>query len=100
MTSEHYSGSLVHTRQTSAQPGYKRCPVCERDIKNQGFGGHMWGVHGVKVGQKAQVADLHQRIAKLEDIWDGKVKAIKVNLFHFAGYRVLVIPDPDQEKQS
>lgn len=99
MTMRPCPASGANIRQTSLEAGYKRCPLCERDIKKQGFGGHMWGVHGVKTGQKAQLADLQQRLNQEEDRWN-KVKALKVNLFHFAGYRVLVIPEPDQEKQS
>ena len=41
----------------------KTCPICGKKIKSQGYGGHMWGVHGVKVGETAQIKE---RLDKLE----------------------------------
>ena len=45
----------------------KICPLCEKDLPAQGFGGHMWGVHGVKIGDRAKLSDVQKRVAKLED---------------------------------
>jgi hypothetical protein len=84
-----------------ASHGYKRCPVCGREIKAQGFGGHMWGVHGIKVGRKAELADLQQRIEKYETylskvmFWDGESIGLP-------GYQFLVVPisSKQQTKQG
>ena len=43
------------------------CPLCQRELTKQGFGGHMWGTHGVKIGEHAKLADVGTRVVKLED---------------------------------
>lgn len=48
--------------------GFKQCSLCDKLVKNQGLGGHMWGVHSVKVGPKARMADMQQRLEKVEDV--------------------------------
>ena len=35
--------------------GYKACPECAKLLKLQGYGGHMYGVHGIRVGDKARL---------------------------------------------
>jgi len=39
--------------------GYKECPECGKLLQLQGFGGHMWGVHGIRVGDKARLNELY-----------------------------------------
>ena len=45
----------------------KKCPICGRVISSQGYGGHMWGVHGVKVGEKANIEERLNRIEQKVD---------------------------------
>jgi len=40
--------------------GYKECPECGKLLKLQGFGGHMWGVHGIRVGDKARLNKVYE----------------------------------------
>jgi hypothetical protein len=32
------------------------CPKCGKRVQSIGLGGHMWGAHAIKVGQKAAMA--------------------------------------------
>jgi len=45
----------------------KACPLCNREFSAQGLGGHMWAMHGVKVGDRARLEDVNKRVIKLED---------------------------------
>jgi hypothetical protein len=45
----------------------KQCPLCNREFSAQGLGGHMWSMHGVKVGDRARLEDVNKRVIKLED---------------------------------
>ena len=40
--------------------GYKKCPECGVLLKARGYGGHMYGIHGIRVGDKA----------RLQKLWD------------------------------
>ena len=40
--------------------GYKECPECGKHLQLQGFGGHMWGVHGIRVGDKARLNKVYE----------------------------------------
>lgn len=99
--SQHGSGHYVptpctarqkQTEEQDAPQGYKRCPICDKLLLSRGFGGHMHGIHGVRIGEKARLADLQQRLEQSEAMWQ-RVRLIRPNLFHFDGYQVLVIPD-------
>jgi len=35
--------------------GYKKCPECAKLLQLRGYGGHMWGVHGIRVGDRARL---------------------------------------------
>jgi hypothetical protein len=81
-------------RDTSAKVvTYKTCRVCGKELKTQGYGGHMASVHGVKTGAKAELADLRQRVEASDSLLYERVKTLKVNLAVFDGWRVLVVPD-------
>ena len=82
-----------------APQGYKRCPLCDKLVHSRGFGGHMHGIHGVRIGEKARLADLQQRLEKHDAMWE-RVRLMRPNLFHFQGYQVLVIPDESKEVQG
>ena len=79
--------------------GYKECPICHKLVKAQGFGGHMHGVHSVKVGQKARLADLQQRLERYDDLlgkvlfWDSQV------LGFMPGYKLLAIKTSDSAEK-
>ena len=45
----------------------KQCPLCDRVLTNQGFGGHMWAAHGIRVGEHAKLEDVQKRVVRLED---------------------------------
>jgi DNA repair exonuclease SbcCD ATPase subunit len=51
----------------------KLCPLCNRELTNQGFGGHMWAAHGVRIGEHAKLEDVNKRLVKLEDELSAKV---------------------------
>jgi hypothetical protein len=80
-----------------APQGYKTCPICGRHIKAQGFGGHMWGVHGIKVGRKAELADLQQRLDRYE-AWLPNVRLMDGSHIGLPSYDVLVIPKAQLEQ--
>ena len=44
----------------SVPQGYKKCPECGKLLKLQGYGGHMWGVHGIRVGDKARLNKVYE----------------------------------------
>ena len=52
----------ICTSKTSHSPpvphGYKECPECGKLLQLQGYGGHMWGIHGIRVGDKARLNKL------------------------------------------
>ena len=52
-------GFKICTAGTPVPQGYKRCAECGKLLKLQGFGGHMWGVHGIRVGDKARLNELY-----------------------------------------
>jgi hypothetical protein len=86
-------------RDTSAKVvTYKTCPVCRKELKTQGYGGHMASVHGVKTGTKAELADLRQRMAASEATLYERVKILRVNLNCFDGWGVLVVPLDEGKK--
>lgn len=82
----------VTPQEQSAPEGYKRCPICDKLVRSRGFGGHMHGIHGVRIGEKARLADLQQRLERSEAMWE-RVRLIRPSLYHFEGFQVLVIPD-------
>ena len=55
----------------------KKCPLCDRDLTPQGFGGHMWGVHGIRTGEHAKLADVNKRVARLEETVPGSVAKLQ-----------------------
>ena len=40
--------------------GYKKCPECGVLLKNRGYGGHMYGIHGIRVGDKARLNKVYE----------------------------------------
>ena len=40
---------------TPVPHGYKECPECGKLLKLRGYGGHMYGVHGIRTGDKARL---------------------------------------------
>jgi hypothetical protein len=77
---------------------YKTCPVCHKELKTQGYGGHMASVHGVKTGTKAELADLRQRMEASEATLYSRIKLKRVNLAVFDGYWVCVVPVDEGKK--
>jgi len=55
----------------------KVCPICEKKLTAQGWGGHMWGVHGMKTGEHAKLADVQKRMARLEETVPGSVAKLE-----------------------
>jgi DNA repair exonuclease SbcCD ATPase subunit len=58
----------------------KLCPLCNRELTNQGFGGHMWAAHGVRIGEHAKLEDVNKRVIKLEDELSAKVAKLSDDL--------------------
>jgi len=58
----------------------KRCPLCDRVLTNQGFGGHMWAAHGIRVGEHAKLEDVQKRVVKLEDSLPARVAKLEEEL--------------------
>lgn len=44
----------------------KKCNICGKAVEAQGLGGHLWGVHGVRVGTKYEIEELKKRIQELK----------------------------------
>ena len=50
----------ICTVTTPVPYGYKKCPECGVLLKNRGYGGHMYGVHGIRVGDKARLNKVYE----------------------------------------
>ena len=49
------------------KPGYKICPECGESVKAQGYGGHLFLKHDIKIGMANKLNELQSRIDKLEN---------------------------------
>lgn len=51
------------------------CKICGKTFDKQGYGGHMWGVHNVRVGLKAYAQEAADRFHKIVPMLDDIQKA-------------------------
>lgn len=62
-----------------------KCPKCGKEMIDKGLGGHLFGVHMIRVGEKAELAtlrdvkpkyeerikELESRLGNVRDMWNG-----------------------------
>jgi len=48
------------------RPRYRKCEICGKEVKSQGYGGHLFLEHGKKTGVVASVEEVQERLSKLE----------------------------------
>ena len=53
--------------------GKVRCQLCGKEVEPRGLGGHIWGVHGIRVGSKEEIKRLITRLS-MADIRFAKIK--------------------------
>lgn len=49
------------------KPGYKICPECGERVKAQGYGGHLFLKHDIKIGMTNKLNELQNRLDELEN---------------------------------
>ena len=61
------SATYAFTPFTEVCRSMKECPICNKQVDERGFGGHMFGVHGIRIGTRATIEDLQKRLEKTEE---------------------------------
>lgn len=54
----------------------KKCNICGKEVEAQGLGGHIWGIHGIRVGTRYEIEELKKKIKELEKYIDRRIENI------------------------
>lgn len=54
-----------------------KCPICNKEVDSQGYGGHLFIAHQKKVGIRAEIEELKRKIKLLEKEWNRRFEALK-----------------------
>lgn len=75
----------------------KKCPICGKEVEAQGLGGHIWGIHGVRVGTRYEIEELKKKIQELkkkiewlEAYIDGRINNIKKEINYIEDVQFLL----------